>query len=365
MFAIIFIYMMLFSFVTIIVSSLIYLVYTDWSNKRFNRRVNRIHPEFATLIQESFYAHKFKMSTSKDKINVIKGRLKQRAYEKVFQEVILEFTSNEKERPFVSDYMAMYHDYIIRRLKNTRSNGGVRHIQNVFMLGEFRHNHSSVISYLIEGVNSISINSRFNCMSAISKIGNSDALVKSLMITSAERRYMSKKVLTDILDNFEGDKDILNQKLVESFNQFNHELKLLVINYFNNEIAETPLKIFDAYLKTTQDKEEQIQLLKYFGAVQYPNVLPTIRSNLKSTYWEVRAIAAKTLSNYTDYFVLDDIIDSLGDFNWYVRTNTAIAILGHLTNHLGYSDENVESFINELDDNFAAGAMEYAKHLTD
>jgi len=231
------------------------------------------------------------------------------------------------------------------------------------MLGEYRLNLPKVIDYLLEGVRSLSIVSRFNSMSAISKIGNADALVKALIISSEHRRYMNMKVMTDILDNFEGKKKELDSRLVESFSIAKHELKLLMINYFYNEGSRAPVHILHNYLRVVRDKEEHIQLLKYFRAIKHPEALETIRESLSSEYWEVRAIAAKALSSYTDGFKLDEVIDHLSDQNWFVRTNIASAILEHLYTHLKQSDVEIEYILSKVTDKYALGALEYARHL--
>lgn len=357
------IYIMLFSFITIIISSICYLVYVDWNSKRFNRSVNKIYNRFGNMISEDFINLTKGNPPNVERMSYIKRKMKRSAYEKVFQNIIVKHANDQIYSGFVSDYMQKYEKYLMRKLKKVKINGSVKHIQNVFMLGEYRLNHPNIINYLLEGVSSSSIISRFNSMSAISKIGNAEALVKSLMISTEYRRYMNMKVFTDILDNFEGDKQLLNERLIFSFNHFNHELKLLVINFFYNEGSLLPQTILHDYLKVVKDKEEHIQLLKYFGAIQYTEALHEIKEGLKSTYWEVRAVAARALLNYTEHLVLKDIIQSMSDENWYVRTNTASVVLEHLRTHLNKSEQEIDHLIEDTNDKYAVGAIEYARHL--
>lgn len=362
MFAIILIYVMLFSFVIIIVSSLCYLIYIDWTTKRFDKRVNKIHDDFSKQVISDLEDIENKNAVNEEHIHFVTKKLKRRAYEKVFQNTIVAF-ANTHPRHVVPEYATLYEHYLLKKVKQVKPNGSVKHVQNIFMLGEYRVNHSSIIRYLIKGVQSQSIMTRFSSMSAISKIGNAEALVEALMIASNQRRYMNMKVLTDIIDNFEGDKELLNTKLVNVFMQFSKEVRILIITHFYNEHSTVPLIAFDGYLENVTDKEELISLLKYFGVIQHPEALPKITKTFSNESWEIRAIAAKTLMNYSEYMVVKDIIAYLSDENWYVRTNLASSILKHIFDVHDCTSKDIDDLIEYLDDKYAKGAIEYARHL--
>lgn len=363
MFAIIFIYITLFLFVFMIAASLLYLVYVDWTNKRFNESVNKIYQEFGALIVEDLTLLLKKKPIDLERVSEVKKKLAKSNFERVFQNVIVKFSAVPKFRRYTSRYMVHFEDYLLYKMRKIKPNGSVVHVQNAFMLGEYRLNTPKIISYLLEGVHSQSIVSRFNSMSAISKIGDAEAMVQSLFVASEDRRYLNMKVLTDILDNFEGDKNQLNRLLVDSFMVADQELKRLLINYFYNENSELPASVFHQFLSQIKDKEEHIQLLKYFQRVQYPVVLEQLIGSLSNEYWEVRAIAAKALINYTEYFDLDNVIDSLKDSNWYVRTNMATTVLEYITNQKEQREQTADDLIESLNDKYAIGALEYAIHL--
>lgn len=360
MFAILLIYILLLTFVGIIVSSLLYLVYVDFSNQWFNRSVNRIYRSYGTLIAEDLTLLADGEAVDEARIRRVKSKLRKGAYERVFQNILVKFSAMDEFKHLTPLYMCYFQDYIDKRLLKIRVKDSVVFVQNAFMLGEYRLDQPEVIRYLIRGVQSLSIASRFNSMSAIAKIGNAEALVRALGIATESRRYMNMKVMVDILDNFEGDAMLLDAQLVQAFSKGSSELRLLIVNHFHNRRSSEPVKIFLDQLGHTSSKEEKIQLLKYFGVVLFPEATQAMLACMESPHWEVRAIAAKSLSYYVKSIQLQDLQGHLQDENWHVRTNTAFAVLALL--ELA-SERPLEAFMSTLSDKYAIGALEYAKHL--
>ena len=354
---------MLFSFTTIIISSLLFLIYVDWRNKRFNKTVNRIYTSFGSMIEKQIIAIESGEDLSEVEREYVTYKLKRNAYEKVFQNVIYRMSQDKVNRSIIVAYMGNFESYIRRKIRKTKSNRPIAYVQNVFMLGVYRLDHPFIIDYLLDGVNKPSISSRFNCMSSIAKIGNTNAMVSALMMSTESRKFLNKKVLIDLLENFEGNRLSVDRRLIYQFEQFDHELKLLTINYFYNQGSRKPLETFQAYIHQTDDKEEIIQLLKYFGNIRFEPALSDILVFLKHDAWEIRAIAAKSLILYCDVFAFEDVVDSMSDSNWYVRTNTAIAVYDHLKLVKNHSEQEIDHIISVLHDKYALGALEYAKHL--
>lgn len=363
MFAIILIYILLITFVGIIVSSLLYLVYVDFTNQWFNRSVNKVYQAFGALIAEDLSRLADGEDVDEARINGVKAKLRRGAYERVFQNVLVKFAGIEEFTHLTPIYMGYFQDYINNRLLKVRVSDSVIFVQNVFMLGEYRVDRPEIINYLMKGVHSLSIASRFNSMSAIAKIGNAKALARALEIATEERRYMNMKVMTDILDNFKGDAALLDEQLVLIFAKGSNELRQLIINYFHNQKSNLPVLAFLNQLAQTSHKEEKIQLLKYFSVIVYPEAQSQILICMESPHWEVRAIAAKSLVQYSSSLSLQDLLIHLGDENWHVRTNTAIAVLAYL-DVKGRSERlHIDELIGTLSDKYAIGAIEYARHL--
>ncbi len=357
------IYIMLLSFITLIISSILYLVYIDWINKRFNTSVNKIYQSFAKEVAEDIAMIAEGLPKSEKRIKYVKHKLGHDAYERVFQNVIIKLCEEDEFKNYTKAYLLHFEDYIFSKIKKIKSNGNVKHVQNVFMMGEYRIDHPKIIDYLLKGVTSKSIAARFNSMSALSKIGNAKALVTAIVIASAERGYLNQKVLTDVLDNFEGDKETLIVELLINIDIIRGDFRTLVINYFNNQQNEAPAPKLYELLERSIDKEEQLSILKYFGVICYPECSKKILELLKDDQWEIRAIAARSLKLYTVHFELSEVISALSDENWYVRTNMARSVLQHIHDHRENVEEEVDYLINSLEDRYAIGALEYARHL--
>ncbi|MCK8059602.1 MULTISPECIES: HEAT repeat domain-containing protein [unclassified Fusibacter] len=361
--SIVLIYMMLFSFIIIIITSLLYLMYVDAVNRRFLRRVGVVSKGYENIIMEGLSAVESGGTVSLEHINLINKRNKSQSYERVFQNVMIDYATNKENRGNVIAYMSCFESYVNHKIQTVRRNRSVKHVQNVFLVGEYRLRTEQVVEYLIEGVHSKSIALKFNSLSALSKIGDADFLVRALVITAKEKGYLNQKVLTDVLDSFEGDREDLIEKLVENIRELTGLFRRLVINYFLNQNEKSPAKMISQLLKEVTDKEEHIMILKYFGNIHYNEAIEDVLKATQHEIWEIRAISSKTLRIYVQELELQQLLPVLSDDNWYVRINMATTVLDYIDHHQKTLKHDFELIKQSLDDPYAIDALEYARHL--
>lgn len=362
---IVIIYISLFSFIVLVVASMVYLIYIDWLNRQFKKRVGKITTSYEAIVQSGLNTIKEGHALTASYIQTVNKHNKSQSYERVFQNVLIDYAADKDNRKLVTDYIKNFEPYVLKSLRKVRRNRSVRHVQNIFLLGEYRLRSKKILDYLLEGVHSQSIAVRFNSLSALSKHGVASYLTKALMITSDKKGYLNQKVLTDVLDSFEGDQDDLILQLMKNIERLSGVFRNLVINYFTNQKTSIPAGLLVELMKTSNDKEERIMVLKYFGVVQHPEAIDLILAATLDETWEVRAIASKTLVKYVAHLKLSPLLEVLEDENWYVRTNMASTILAYIDYHKDSQPQDFDLIKSRLTDPYAIDALEYARHLQD
>ena len=75
------------------------------------------------------------------------------------------------------------------------------------------------------------------------------------------------------------------------------------------------------------NKEVRISAIKYFSKIHFNYAKEEIKKLLNHKEWEYRAISASTLGKYKEKEIIEALLISITDYNWYVRYNSAISLL--------------------------------------
>ncbi|WP_289682132.1 HEAT repeat domain-containing protein [Romboutsia ilealis] len=101
------------------------------------------------------------------------------------------------------------------------------------------------------------------------------------------------------------------------------------------------------------DKEVRISAIKYFSKIHYNHAKIEIKNLLNHKVWEYRAISASTLGKYKENDVIESLLDSITDYNWYVRYNSAISLLS-------FNESNIIDRVIEKNDKYSIDILFYA-----
>lgn len=189
-------------------------------------------------------------------------------------------------------------------------------------LGQFRSKYA--LEPLLKEIHIKNNDVKYNILLALSKIGEEEAFIKVFENIDASVD-LSERSLIEIVDSFEGDKNKIYKRMIDSDNNFSACVFIKSAgNCKDKSLSDTIAK----YL-FSEDKERRIAAVKAIGNIADVNYLDDIIKLLEDSAWEVRAIAAKVLNNFKNSKILIPLAKSLSDSQWYVRYNAAISILNN------------------------------------
>jgi len=181
---------------------------------------------------------------------------------------------------------------------------------------------------LAELLHNQSVYSRENALNAIYSIGISKNILEALLIIDSNGYYHHKKLITDGLMTFSGDKEELDRVLWEHLPRFSLNMQLSILDYirFTSEnFKEEMYSLFsDKY-----DSEIHYCAIRYFGRYYYEPAyekLMYFAENENSLHWEYTAITCSSLATYPGERTVEMLKKKLSSRNWYVRYNAAQAL---------------------------------------
>lgn len=340
-------------FVYIILCSVFYLIISRKKDKKYRREVKKLKRTFGMEILNQLEMIKNKQEIPYDDILKINKKLKEKIYEQVFSETIITFNKSRANRRYTKIYMSKFTKYINSIVSKKKIKEQKAYI--AFLLGEYKVETESVNEFLYECINSDSLHLRFNGLRSISKIGNVDYFIKALNIVSDNKENLNSKIMIDAIDDFGGDIDKLYNEIVGDFHKFTDKSKCLFIAHLadkkNGILSEKLLSMLKA---NDTDYEVKSSIIKYFGVIKYNDSKEELLKILDGESWEYRALSVRALDNYEGEDIVDKLMETIKDENWYVRFNSATTLL-----KLNISDSKLMSILTG-EDKYASEIMEYA-----
>ena len=179
---------------------------------------------------------------------------------------------------------------------------------------------------------------RENALQAIYSSGSTELVLRALEIIDSEQIAHNRKLLSDGLLTFTGNKDELIDVLWDHFEAFDLNMQVVILDYIRFGSSSHRDQMFDILTDETRSAELRFSCIRYFA--KYPDkeaypVLLEMASDLGNLRWEFPAIACTALASYPGEETVNTLKRALHVANWYVRYNAAdsLARLG-----VGYMD---------------------------
>ncbi len=208
---------------------------------------------------------------------------------------------------------------------------------------------------LVDLLEKPSIYCRENALNAFYSMGISKNVSDALLIIDHTGYYHNRKLLTDGLMSFAGDRKELNDCLWEHFWDYSLNTQLAILDYFrfsSGDYQERMLRL----LQENHDSEIHFCAIRYLGKYPYQPAyeqLMRYAEHEDELRWEYTSITCFALASYPCDRTIAALKKNLSSRNWYVRLNASQALenLG-----LEYAD-----FIDifEGDDRYAGEMMRY------
>ncbi len=218
------------------------------------------------------------------------------------------------------------------------------------------HESERLTDALLDLLRSVNVYCRENTIKAIYGMQNPDMVVKSLKILDSNLTFHHPKLICDGLLTYRGDKDILKDKLIDSFHDFSVQMRVNILNYFRFGNVRCDDEMLQILKNEKEDNEIRFSAIRYFEKFQNEDaraVLQNLAENLEGRTWEYQAIATSALKSYPDEVTFRILVKNLSSSNWHIRQNSAISC-----EKLGYSYYDL---INVFDgnDRYAREMMRY------
>lgn len=348
------IYTILSFFIYIILCCVVYMLGQDILDKRNEKKIKKLSETFGVEIKRQIEVLKLNNKLSKMDIDYIKSNIGSRNYFAVFNEIIIQLNKDEENKKYTKKYVLYFEEEILKIVRKYKKKDDIKIIFIVNLLGEYRLNTYEINEFLFSCLNTKSSYLRLETLKSLSKIGNTKNFLKSLEFISNEEKYVNSKILIDILDIFNGDVEELDKALLLKFDIFNKYIQKNIIEHLKNRKVELAKdKIIDILKDESLDKEVRISAIKYFSKIHYNHAKVEIKKLLNHEEWEYRAISASTLGKYKEEDVIEALLDSITDYNWYVRYNSAISLLS-------FEEDNIINKAIEKNDRYSIDILLYA-----
>lgn len=350
------IYLVLSFFIYIILCAVIYIIAKDIIDLRFIKKVNAIKPEFEAEILKQLNSIKIDKDISKIDMSYIREKLKYEPYIKVFNNTIENFNKDGNNQKYTKTYMKNLEDILNRYVIRHKLKDNTLKAYMATSLGEYKISNYEISEFLLSCINTKSIYLRVAALESIAKIGNIDTLKSAIEYVYEEEKYINNKVFIDIINQFGGDKNVLDEYLISDFKDFNENFQKIIVEHYKNNKIDFVKEDLLELLKSNISKEINISIAKYFTSIKYEKCKEKIIELLNSKDWECRAVCAAALKNYKCEYSKEALLNSINDKNWYVRYNSAITILE-------FRDEDLINYILENDDEYAKDTLFYAMFM--
>ena len=171
---------------------------------------------------------------------------------------------------------------------------------------------------------------RENALKALYMMGNKEAVLAAWEKMEDNEIYHSKKLLSDGLLSFTGDRGELARLLFGHRDRFEPRLILPVMQFIRFLGEDFRSEFLEIMKKETEDKEIRLEAVRYFRKYPYGPAREALQRFLQYHEfldWEYAAVAAQALAFYPGPDTVDCLKEGLKAANWYVRLNCADALI--------------------------------------
>ena len=315
-------------FIYIILCSIVYMLCRDFLDKINEKKVENLNKTFGVEVQRQIETIKLNNKLYKMDIDYIKSKIRSKNYLEVFNETIIKLNKDKINKEYTKIYVKYFEEDILKIVRKYKNKDDIEKTFIVNLLGEYRLDSYELNEFLFNCLNTKSIFLRVETLKTFSKIGKITNLIKALQCISDEKQYINGKILIDILDNFYGNFETLDKALLFKFYTFNNQIQKNIIEHLKNQNAEFAKdQVMSILTDENLNKEVRISAIKYFSKIHFNYAKEEIKKLLNHKEWEYRAISASTLGKYKEKEIIEALLISITDYNWYVRYNSAISLL--------------------------------------
>lgn len=216
--------------------------------------------------------------------------------------------------------------------------------------------HNQLLEHLLRYLEDSTVFSRENVLNALYALGNTQAVEHGFVLMSQKGWYHDLRLLSDGLNQFQGDKTMLANRLWNQRSQLIECYQVGVIRFADSLEGDSLAELFLRAMETENlFTETRFTLVRYFRRHVFPAAKPMLLRLLKAEEdgnRELAIAAASVLSSYPDDETRQALKTAIHSFNWYVRQNSARSLKA-----MGVTWEEAREAAGE--DHYAVEMLEY------
>ena len=269
-------------------------------------------------------AHKKKMSRKLQKLEDLK------AYEIAFLEVC-----EEVQTDIVSTYRKTLYEVFLMLVSFYKRRDEIERAYFARLIETLKVKHyqpetDALTAFLLNSVTERNVYIRENAFKALYAIGDESLIQQAWKNQMQTNIFHNKKLLTDGLLTFAGDKDALAEVLWAECDTFPEELVLPVMQFIRFSSGCFAERFFIVMTNPAKSMEIRLEAIRYFRSHFYgpaKDALKEFIETMNTDEWAYAAVAALSLVNYPEPDVVDALKEGLHSVNWYVRLNCAETLI--------------------------------------
>lgn len=337
-------YAYLLACILLIIFNIFYIFYADLSRKKVNANTKKWKKEISEeleFIEEKGVSdrHIFYVQKNVSKTNELL------AYFIALEELSKE-NNKEKLDIYYKNFSDIYADlafYFINKDPMDKA------FMAYFISKTFKafedDNYGKIYVILKEYISNSTVFCRENILKALYAFGDATKVYDFLAIMEDNEMYHHKKLLSDGLTTFAGDKSELAEILWNNRKRFKENTRISIIAFINTLDDDYKTQFLYAMQRKNVSVEEKIAYLRYFKNHKYELAGDVILSYLKENIdTNLSIVAATVLSSYPSTNTIKVLKQSLTSPNWYIRLNAANSLID-----IKIPDEDIDEILNGND----------------
>ena len=208
---------------------------------------------------------------------------------------------------------------------------------------------------LVDLLEKPSIYCRENALGAFYSMGIVENVADALKIVDNSGYYHNRKLLTDGLMTFAGDKNELKECLWKRLSEYSLNTQLAILDYIRFSSGDFQERML-GLLHEDLDSEIHYCAIRYLGRYPYEPAYEQLMQYAEhedEMRWEYTSITCFALASYPGERTIAALKKNLSSHNWYVRLNASQALENLKLEYADFID------IFEGDDRYAGEMMRY------
>ena len=190
--------------------------------------------------------------------------------------------------------------------------------------------HDPIASAMIQLTAVSSIYCRENTLTALYAHGSIEQIVKAYRVLARHEIEHSRKMVTDGLLEFHGDREQLAEAFWQNWDEFTPHYQVAFIDFIRMVSGNFRETLYPLLSQPETDREVTFAVMRYFRKYPYHpagDVLRQIVREWAKRDWEYAAIAAASLESYPEMETIKALLIGVQSDNWYVRDNASDSLL--------------------------------------